>query len=201
MAMPVLSAPVRLVLLDNYDSFTYNLYDYLLQLGASCVVLRNDTASLAEIESIRPEGIVLSPGPCRPEDAGILMPVIAHFFARVPILGVCLGHQGLGTFFGARLVHAAKPMHGKTSPIRRVDDVLFEGLPETFAVMRYHSLVLEGLEGTPLLPLAYSEDSGELMAMRHRELPLWGVQFHPESILTPLGISILSNWLAAIKRP
>jgi anthranilate synthase/aminodeoxychorismate synthase-like glutamine amidotransferase len=193
---------VRLVLLDNYDSFTFNLHDYLCQLGAACVVFRNDEPALLEsLIACRPQGLVLSPGPCRPADAGGLMAAIEYFHDKIPVLGVCLGHQAIGEFFGAELVHAARPMHGKTSVIECRPDPLFQDLPERFDVMRYHSLVLKNWENTPLVPLASVADaSGELMALRHRNLPIWGVQFHPESILTEYGLELMGNWLRSVRR-
>ena len=188
---------MKILLLDNYDSFTYNLYDYLLQTGASCEVLRNDALSLHSFEHIDFEAIVFSPGPKRPVDAGLLLPLIDQFCERVPMLGICLGHQAIGEFFGAKLVKADVPMHGKTTEIRHNGHPLFAGIPEQFTVMRYHSLLLESLEGTPLQCLAKTE-SGEIMALAHHTLPLLGVQFHPESILTEHGLQILKNWVGML---
>lgn len=189
---------MKILLIDNYDSFTYNLYDYLLQAGAECVVLRNDTFELSDLEAIDFQGVVLSPGPKRPTDAGQLMAVIDRFHARVPMLGICLGHQALGEYFGARLVKARIPMHGKTSLIRHQEHALFRDIPAAFKVMRYHSLLLESLDGTPLECLA-TTDFGEIMALTHRTLPLLGVQFHPESILTEYGHTLIRNWVASIQ--
>jgi anthranilate synthase/aminodeoxychorismate synthase-like glutamine amidotransferase len=182
----------HLLLLDNYDSFTYNLYDYLLRLGCTCEVWRNDAfAHPQDLPSF--DALVLSPGPGRPAESGRLMEVIAYFHHQKPILGVCLGHQALGEFFGARLSHALKPVHGKTAPILHQGQDLFEGLPPACTMMRYHSLVLQDLPNC-LKALAHTAE-GELMAMRHEHLPLWGVQFHPESILSPHGLALLANWL------
>jgi anthranilate synthase/aminodeoxychorismate synthase-like glutamine amidotransferase len=190
---------MRLLLLDNYDSFTYNLYDYLSQCGAECQVVRNDALSLQEFESLDFQAIVLSPGPKRPADAGIMPALIQHWHQRVPILGVCLGHQALGEFFGAKLVQARLPMHGKTSLIQHSGKhFLFQNLPPEIEVMRYHSLVLQSLEDTPLEVIAQT-DSGEIMALSHRTLPLAGVQFHPESILTLHGLAMLRNWVKQVE--
>ena len=185
---------MKVLLLDNYDSFTYNLYDYLLQTGVECDVYRNDALSLEGFESLDFQAIVLSPGPKRPADAGLMLPLIARSYQKVPILGICLGHQALGETFGARVVKARLPMHGKTSVIQHREHPLFEGIPEFFEVMRYHSLVLESLEGTPLRSIAQSA-TGEIMALEHTALPLLGVQFHPESILTAYGLQLLKNWV------
>ena len=188
-------SPANLLLIDNFDSFTYNLYDYLLQLGARCEVRRNNVLTVAEIEALRPDGIVLSPGPQTPEQAGCLMEVIDRFHREVPLLGICLGHQGIGQYFGARLSKADLPMHGKTSRLVHREHPLFSCLSTSFSVMRYHSLVLHELGSTELEPIAESEQ-GEIMAIAHRRFPAWGVQFHPESILTEHGHALLRNWLA-----
>ena len=186
-----------ILLLDNYDSFTYNLADYLERAGAQVKVWRNDQCSIEEIKHLAPAGIVLSPGPCRPSDAGLLMDVIATFYQEVPLLGVCLGHQGIGEFFGAKLIKATLPIHGKTSMITHTQEGLFEGLPSPIEVMRYHSLILESLVGTPLKVTAQT-DTGEIMAFRHESLPLEGVQFHPESILTSYGVNMIANFVARL---
>ncbi|MCB0642499.1 MAG: aminodeoxychorismate/anthranilate synthase component II [Phaeodactylibacter sp.] len=193
-----MTEPTNLLLIDNYDSFTYNLYDYLLQLGANCEVVRNDAITLAEIEAFAPTALVFSPGPERPAQAGILMDCIRQFHRSVPMLGVCLGHQALGEFFGAELVRAQKPMHGKTSLIKHQGHPLFASLPTSFEVMRYHSLILEAIPVEILEVLAVTEE-GEVMAIAHRQFPLIGIQFHPESILSPHGLQILSNWLTFIR--
>ncbi len=182
-----------ILLLDNYDSFTYNLYDYLLQTGVDCRVVRNDEWAISDFEKIHFKALVLSPGPKKPGDAGIMMDLIAHYHLRIPILGVCLGHQAIGEYFGAKLIKARVPMHGKTTFISHQGQGIFEGIPSPFQVMRYHSLLLESLEGTPLKGTAYSPED-ELMAFQHHSLPLTGVQFHPESILTEYGLKMIANW-------
>lgn len=187
---------MKILLLDNYDSFTYNLYDYILRLGADCQVFRNDEISLSELKQKRFDALLISPGPKRPADAGITMEVIDFYVFKYPILGVCLGHQALGEYFGANLLKAALPMHGKTSAIFHAQKSIFKGLPSPFWVMRYHSLLLKDLPDC-LEPLAATE-GGELMAMQHHELPMLGVQFHPESILTEYGLSLIFNWLSTI---
>jgi len=183
----------HLLLLDNYDSFTYNLYDYLSQLGAICTVIRNDQISILELEKCHFDGIVLSPGPKRPKDAGLLMELIHHFYTKMPLLGICLGMQAIGEYFGAKLVHASIPIHGKTSLIEHVQKDLFHGIKHPTQVMRYHSLLLKNLPDC-LEPTAWTKKK-ELMAIRHKNYPIWGMQFHPESILTLEGIAILENWL------
>ncbi len=189
-----------ILVVDNYDSFTYNLVQLLLSAPArerfAVEVVRNDAASVAELLGRRPAGIVLSPGPGRPENAGICVPLL-QARAAVPLLGVCLGHQALGHAFGAAVVPARELMHGKTSAVRHNGAGPFAGLPDPFDATRYHSLVVaEETLPAELEPLAWSED-GTLMGMRHRELPYWGVQFHPESILTAAGPGLLGNFLGA----
>lgn len=183
----------HLLLLDNYDSFTYNLYDYLNQLGATCTVIRNDKTSIVELEKCHFDGIVLSPGPKRPQDAGILMDLIHHFYDKMPILGICLGMQAIGEYFGAKLVHASIPIHGKTSMVEHTQQELFYGISQPTQVMRYHSLLLENLPNC-LEPAAWTAKKN-LMALKHKTYPIWGLQFHPESILTLEGLAILENWL------
>lgn len=181
------------VLIDNYDSFTYILHDYLLQTGNECAVYRNDEISLSQLTAIVPERIIISPGPETPLQAGITMDVIDHFHARIPILGVCLGHQALGMYFGAKLVHTPYPMHGKTSEIQHRGHPLFKGVPSPFMAMRYHSLAVTDFNNTPLKVLAQTDD-GTIMALSHTVYPCLGVQFHPESIGTEHGLQLLKNW-------
>lgn len=183
-----------ILLIDNYDSFTYNLVQLLREAGAEVEVVRNDAASSAELLAREPQGIVLSPGPGRPESAGVCMEILAARPA-LPILGVCLGHQCMGQVFGAVVERAPRLMHGKTSLVSWREDPLFAGLPNPFVATRYHSLaVKEGTLPDELIPLAASDD-GTLMALRHRDLPYWGVQFHPESVLTEAGVAMLRNFL------
>ena len=236
-----------LLIFDNYDSFTFNLCDYFKQLGQELIVIRNDERSLEEIEKLKFSGIVISPGPGIPETSGILMQLIERWHQRVPILGICLGHQALGVYFGAKLVKTTYPMHGKVSNNKTISHPMWDGLPENFDVCRYHSLALELiredtnlgasvrvltnrndgasvrvptnrndtliLEDTnqgigpvgvstnrnenPILITATSEDDNIIMAIAHKHLPIWGIQFHPEAILTQYGIQILNNWLKA----
>ncbi|AQG80166.1 anthranilate synthase component II [Spirosoma montaniterrae] len=190
---------MELLVIDNFDSFTYMLVDYLQQAGATCHVIRNNEWP-AKLPHHRPDAVVLSPGPGIPRRAGQLMQVIDGYYQHVPMLGVCLGHQALGEFFGATLTPAERPMHGKVSPVRVLtDDVLTQTLPDCFNVTRYHSLLLTNLPGT-LLPLL-STDAGEVMAFRHRWLPIWGVQFHPEAALTEYGTVLLKNWIDFVSLP
>ncbi|MDC0230979.1 aminodeoxychorismate/anthranilate synthase component II [Aureispira] len=184
---------IELLLLDNYDSFTYNLYDYFGQLGISCTVVRNDKITITEIKERKFDGIVLSPGPQRPHNSGVLMELVHVLHLNLPILGVCLGMHALGEYFGAKLVHAIVPMHGKTSLVFHNMQGLFDNINSPTEVMRYHSLVLNDLPSC-LVPMAWTEE-GELMAFQHKSLPLWAVQFHPESILTKDGLGILNNWV------
>lgn len=181
------------VLIDNYDSFTHMLHHYLLQLNDDVRVFRNDVITIAEIRELNPERIIISPGPETPSKAGITMQLIEAFYDKVPILGICLGHQAIAEFFGARLVKASKPVHGKTSEMLHTDNTLFNSVPSGFKAMRYHSLVIEDWQDTGITPLAFTA-SGTLMAFRHETLPLTGIQFHPESILTEYGLQILTNW-------
>jgi anthranilate synthase component 2 len=182
--------------IDNYDSFTYNLVQYLGELGASVHVVRNDAASVGEVEALRPDRIVISPGPGRPEDAGITMAVIKELGRKTPIFGVCLGHQAIGAAFGGNVVRAQVPMHGKTSTIEHDSRGVFTGIAEPFVASRYHSLVVSET-GLPadLEVTARTRDDNVIMGLRHREWPVQGVQFHPESILTGEGHRILRNFL------
>jgi anthranilate synthase component 2 len=184
-----------ILMVDNYDSFTYNLVQMLSAAGAEILVLRNDAESAAALLAREPEGIVLSPGPGRPEDAGVCLDILRSR-ADVPILGVCLGHQALGMAFGATVGRAPRQMHGKTSMVRHEDVGVFASLPNPFEATRYHSLdVKEETLPAELRPIAWSEDDGVLMGMHHAELPYWGVQFHPESVLTGAGRHLLGNFL------
>lgn len=186
-----------LLVIDNYDSFTYNLVQYLGELGEDPVVRRNDAVTLDDIEAMAPAAIVLSPGPCTPSEAGITVPLVRAYGARIPMLGVCLGHQAIGEAYGGRVVRARRVMHGKTSRVIHEGRDLFEQLPSPLEVMRYHSLVVER-ETVPdsLEILAVASDApDEIHALRHRDHPVWGVQFHPESILTAHGKQILRNFL------
>ena len=184
------------ILIDNYDSFTYNLYQYLCELGEEVQVFRNDRITVAEMEALAPERIVISPGPCTPDEAGISIPAVQAFAGRVPILGVCLGHQAIGQAFGGKVVRCHRLMHGKTSPIRHDGRTIFEGLPNPFDAVRYHSLVVERESLPTCLEIsAWADDEGEIMGLRHRELVVEGVQFHPESVLTAPGKQLLANFL------
>jgi anthranilate synthase/aminodeoxychorismate synthase-like glutamine amidotransferase len=182
-----------ILLIDNYDSFTWNLYDYLSQLGKEVQVYRNDAISISDMATMPVESIVLSPGPETPNEAGITLSVINHFHQHVPMLGVCLGYQAIGMFFGAELVRSITPMHGKTSFINHHAEGLFEGLPNPLEVMRYHSLNISRIPEE--LDIIATTSQHEPMALKHRFWPLYGVQFHPESIGTPQGLPLLKNWL------
>lgn len=184
-----------LLMIDNYDSFTFNIVQYFGQLGENVQVHRNDKISLAEIEALRPERIVISPGPCSPEEAGISVSVIKHFAGKIPILGVCLGHQSIGCAFGGTVLRSASLMHGKTSPIFHNGQELFAGLPNPFLATRYHSLIVDRPTLPECLEVTAWVENGEIMGLRHKELPIWGVQFHPESILTEGGMDLLRNFL------
>jgi anthranilate synthase component II len=187
-----------LLVIDNYDSFTYNLVQYLGELGADPVVRRNDAIDLDEIGTLRPSAIVVSPGPCAPSQAGVSVPLIRRWGSTIPTLGVCLGHQAIGEAYGGRVVRAGRVMHGKRSDVEHDGTGLFEGLPSPLPVMRYHSLIVERASlPSELEILAVAvDDPSEIHAVRHRTHPVWGVQFHPESILTTGGKTILQNFLA-----
>jgi anthranilate synthase component 2 len=184
-----------LLMIDNYDSFTYNLVQYLGELGEDVRVYRNDRITLEEIEGLRPERIVISPGPCSPDEAGISVAAIRRFSGKIPILGVCLGHQAIGAAFSGRVVRSATLMHGKTSPIHHDGKGLFRGLPNPFEATRYHSLIVERSTLPDCLEMTAWVAEGEIMGLRHREFAVWGVQFHPESILTVGGKDLLRNFL------
>ena len=190
-----------ILMIDNYDSFTWNVVQYLWELGAEVNVQRNDAVSLADIEALTPKGICISPGPCSPEQAGISMSVIEHFAGKVPIFGICLGQQSIGAVFGGQIVRAQKVMHGKTSPIHHSGEGVFKDLPSPFTATRYHSLVVEADSLPDCLEVtAWTEDNSgareAIMGLRHRELDVEGVQFHPESILSEHGHAILGQFLA-----
>ena len=186
---------MKLLMIDNYDSFTYNLVQYFGELGAPIEVYRNDEISLEDIEALAPSHLVVSPGPCSPAEAGISVAAISHFAGKLPILGVCLGHQSIGAAFGGRIVRAQQLMHGKTSEIHTLQQGVFAGLPPTFTVNRYHSLAIERSSLPAELEITAWTDDGEIMGVRHRTLPIEGVQFHPESVLTEHGHSLLKNFL------
>jgi anthranilate synthase/aminodeoxychorismate synthase-like glutamine amidotransferase len=184
-----------LLVIDNYDSFTYNLVQYFGELGADPVVKRNDAVTADEVERMRPDKIVISPGPGTPADAGISMGLIRRFGPKLPILGVCLGHQSIGEVYGGKVVRAERLMHGKTSPIRHDGKGVFAGLPNPFEATRYHSLLVEKKSVPACLEVTADTAEGEIMGLRHREFPVHGVQFHPESILSKEGKDLLANFL------
>jgi len=185
-----------LLVIDNYDSFTYNLVQYLGELGEAIEVRRNDQVSVDEIESsLRPARIVISPGPGTPDDAGVSMKVIEHFGGKVPMLGVCLGHQSIGQVFGGRVVRAPQIFHGKSSTVQHDGKTIFRGLEQSFKAGRYHSLIVENRELPSCLEVSAQTDDGIIMGLRHRDMPLEGVQFHPESIMTTEGKNLLANFL------
>jgi anthranilate synthase/aminodeoxychorismate synthase-like glutamine amidotransferase len=188
--------PPMLLVIDNFDSFTYNLVQYFGELGVSQEIYRNDEIGAAEVIAKRPDRIMLSPGPCSPREAGCSLAVVgAAAEAGIPLLGVCLGHQSVGQHFGGRIVRAERLMHGKTSPIRHHGRDLFAGLPSPFAATRYHSLLVERESFPACLEVTAETSEGEIMGLRHRELPIWGVQFHPESLATEHGRQLLENFL------
>ncbi|TMG83201.1 MAG: aminodeoxychorismate/anthranilate synthase component II [Betaproteobacteria bacterium] len=184
-----------LLMIDNYDSFTYNLVQYLGELGADVQVYRNDALTLEQIAAWKPEKIVISPGPCTPSEAGICVPLIRRFAGEIPILGVCLGHQAIGQAFGGRIVRAMRVMHGKLSQVTHSGEGVFEGLPSPLTATRYHSLVIERASLPSCLDVTAESDDGEIMGVRHRQLAVEGVQFHPEAILTQQGHEMLANFL------
>ena len=182
-----------ILLLDNFDSFTYNLVDYFHRLKVECLVARNNV-SLETLTGREVSALVISPGPGTPAASGNLLQVLDHYHNRIPVLGICLGHQAIAEYFGGKIVKATRPMHGKISHVRTRKDPLFDQIPSTFKVTRYNSLVVD-LQNDTVKPIAWS-DGGEIMALRHGKLPIWGVQFHPEAILTEYGLDLLKNWLS-----
>ncbi|MBI5787378.1 MAG: aminodeoxychorismate/anthranilate synthase component II [Candidatus Schekmanbacteria bacterium] len=184
-----------LLMIDNYDSFTYNLVQYLGELGQDIKVYRNDKISLGEIERLNPERIVISPGPCTPKEAGISVPLIKCFAGKIPILGVCLGHQSIGEAFGGNVIRAPRLMHGKTSQIHHDHSTIFKNLPNPFTATRYHSLIIERESLPACLQISAYTQEGEIMGVRHKEYLIEGVQFHPESILTDVGKQLLQNFI------
>jgi para-aminobenzoate synthetase component II len=184
-----------ILVIDNYDSFTYNLVQYLGELGEEVTVKRNDEIDVKGIEELAPEHILISPGPCTPNEAGISLDVIRHFKGRIPIFGVCLGHQAIGQVFGGKVIRAERLMHGKTSPILHHNNSVFEGLPSPFTATRYHSLLVERESLPECLEITAETAEGEIMGLRHKEFAVEGVQFHPESIITDYGHQLLRNFL------
>ncbi len=185
-----------LLLVDNYDSFTYNLYQYLSELGAEVVVRRNDQLTLDEVATLQPTQIVISPGPCTPNEAGLSCQIVKTFGSMIPTLGVCLGHQAIGQVYGGRVIRAPEPMHGKTSLMYHQGQGVFQNLPTPFEANRYHSLIVERETLPDELEITAETDDGLIMGLRHRRYPVEGVQFHPESIMTPMGKNLLRNFLA-----
>ncbi len=187
-----------ILVIDNYDSFTYNLVQYFAQLGEEVTVYRNDRISVGEIDSLNPAAVVLSPGPRTPKDAGVSVEVVRRFYNRFPIMGVCLGHQAIAYAFGGGIVKAKRIIHGKTSKVTSDGKTVFDGLPDTFQAGRYHSLVVDRDSLPECLEISAETEEGEIMGLRHRRFPVEGVQFHPESILTPLGKRIIKNFLSLL---
>jgi len=187
------------LMIDNYDSFTYNLVQYLGQLGQEVAVYRNDQITIDEIRNLKPNAIFLSPGPCTPKEAGITVDVIKEFHKSIPTMGVCLGHQAIGYAFGGNIVRAGRLMHGKTSPVLNDGKTIFKGLPNPFTAGRYHSLLVERATLPSCLEISAETEEGEIMGLRHKEFCIEGIQFHPESILTPHGKRIIKNFLDMIK--
>ncbi|MDE8343168.1 MAG: aminodeoxychorismate/anthranilate synthase component II [Acidocella sp.] len=184
-----------IVLIDNYDSFTFNLVHFLGDLGAACVVRRNDKITPEQVLAMNPQGIVLSPGPCTPNEAGICLDMVTAAAGKVPLLGVCLGHQAIGQAFGGNVIRAPEPVHGKTSPVHHASTDIFAGLPDPFTATRYHSLIVERTTLPETLEVTAWTNDGIIMGLRHKHLPIFGVQFHPESIATSHGHEILENFL------
>lgn len=191
---------MRVWVIDNYDSFTWNLVQYLGELGAEVRVVENDEVTVADVAAAAPDGVLLSPGPCTPNEAGVCLAVLAELSGRLPILGVCLGHQAIGQAFGGKVVRAPRLMHGKTSPIEHVGRGIFAGLPSPFEATRYHSLIVERASLPDCLEVTAWTAEGEIMGLSHREYDVHGVQFHPESILTTHGKELLANWVRGLGR-
>ncbi|RAV09671.1 aminodeoxychorismate/anthranilate synthase component II [Paenibacillus contaminans] len=185
-----------ILVIDNYDSFTYNLVQYLGEIGETVVVRRNDEIDLAGIEALKPDHILISPGPCTPNEAGISLALIEHFKGKVPILGVCLGHQSIGQAFGGEVIRAERLMHGKTSEIRHDGKTIFSDIPSPYTATRYHSLIVKSETLPDCLEVSARTAEGEIMALRHKEYPIEGVQFHPESVISEHGLTLLKNFLA-----
>lgn len=184
-----------LLVIDNFDSFTYNLVQYFGQLGVEQKVYRNNAITVSEALELNPDRVMISPGPCSPNEAGVSLEMIAAFAGKKPLLGVCLGHQSIGQHFGGRVVRADRLMHGKTSPVRHRDTDIFKGLPNPMEATRYHSLIIERASFPDCLEITAETEEGEIMGLAHKELPIWGVQFHPESLATQEGIKLLENFL------
>lgn len=186
------------VVVDNYDSFTYNLVQYVASLGAACEVRLNDRTTVSEIRALAPDGVLLSPGPGTPDDAGVTLEVIQELAGKTPLFGVCLGHQAIGQAFGGKVIRAPRLMHGKTSPIEHDGQGIFQGIPSPFQATRYHSLIVEDDSLPACLEVTARTKEGEIMALRHRSSAVEGVQFHPESILTEHGLRLIENWLKSL---
>lgn len=184
-----------ILMIDNYDSFTFNIVQYLTQMGQDVRVYRNDKIATEDIDQLRPQAIFLSPGPCSPREAGITVAVVRRFYTKIPIMGVCLGHQSIGFAFGGEVVRAERIMHGKTSLVRHDNKTIFTGLPNPFSAGRYHSLIVKRETLPDCLEISAETDEGEIMGFRHKEYPVEGIQFHPESVLTPQGKRIIKNFL------
>ena len=184
-----------LLMIDNYDSFTYNLVQYFLELGEEVEVIRNDKLTLDDIATMAPQRLVISPGPCTPKEAGISVEAITRFAGQIPILGICLGHQSITEAFGGKVIRADRLMHGKTSPIQHDGSGIFNNIPDPFIATRYHSLIAERQSFPDCLRVTAWTEEGEIMGLQHKELPVWGMQFHPESILTTEGMRLLNNYL------
>ncbi len=190
----------RIFVIDNYDSFTYNIVQALEMLGAACTTVMNDAIGVSGIRAHKPKALVISPGPCTPAESGVSMPAIRELSGELPILGVCLGHQAIAHVFGGRVIRAPQVMHGKTSPIEHDTKTIFEGIPSPFQATRYHSLIVDPQNLPPCLEISARAASGEIMGLRHRHLPAEGVQFHPESILSQFGLTLLKNWLNIVSK-